>query len=61
MSPASVERCVQALMKDPDFKPQNGRTKEESAWAVCTKKYQESQALADRLEKHKLKNSRKGK
>jgi len=55
MSPASVERCVQALMRDPDFKPQNGRTKEESAWAVCTKKYQESQALADRLEKHKTK------
>lgn len=51
--PEQVERCVEAIMRDPDFKPQKGRTKEESAWAVCTAKYQESQALADRLEKHK--------
>jgi len=33
--PASVERCVEALKNDPKFKPKGGRTKEESAWAVC--------------------------
>lgn len=34
--PAELDRCVQALMDDPDFKPEEGRTKEESAYAVCT-------------------------
>jgi len=33
--PAELDRCVQALMDDPDFKPKEGRTKEESAYAVC--------------------------
>jgi len=33
--PASVERCVEALKNDPKFKPKDGKTKEESAWAVC--------------------------
>ena len=34
--PAKLDRCVADLMADPDFKPQEGRTKEESAHAVCT-------------------------
>jgi hypothetical protein len=33
--PAELDRCVSALMADPDFKPQAGRTKEQSAYAVC--------------------------
>jgi len=33
--PAELDRCVQHLMNDPDFKPKEGRTKEESAFAVC--------------------------
>jgi phage head maturation protease len=33
--PAAVERCVEALMSDPKFKPKGDKTKEESAWAVC--------------------------
>jgi FKBP-type peptidyl-prolyl cis-trans isomerase len=37
--PKKVEECVRALMNDPDFKPQKGRTKEESAWAVCQAKF----------------------
>lgn len=36
--PAKVEECVRSLMSDPDFKPQEGRTKEESAYAVCNSK-----------------------
>lgn len=36
--PADVERCVESLMADADFKPKGGRTKEESAWAVCQSK-----------------------
>ena len=32
---AKVERCVEHLMNDPKFKPKKGRTKKESAWAVC--------------------------
>ncbi len=30
-----MERCVKALMADSDFKPKKGRTKKESAIAVC--------------------------
>lgn len=37
--PKDVEECVRAIMADPDFKPQEGRTKEESAWAVCQAKH----------------------
>jgi len=33
--PAAVDRCVEHLMNDPNFKPRKGKTKEESAWAVC--------------------------
>jgi len=33
--PAEVDRCVQSLMTDPNFEPQTGRTKEESAHAIC--------------------------
>ena len=39
--PEWVDRCQKALMADPDFKPQEGRTKEESAWAVCQARYKE--------------------
>lgn len=34
--PESVERCVKKLMADPGFKPRKGRSKKESAWAICT-------------------------
>ena len=30
-----MEHCVAERMKDPGFKPQAGRTKEESAIALC--------------------------
>jgi len=36
--PKELDDCVRALMADPDFKPQAGRTKEESAYAVCQAK-----------------------
>lgn len=37
--PKKVEDCVKALMADPKFKPKGGRSKEESAWAVCQAKF----------------------
>lgn len=34
--PAAVERCVQDLLKDSKFRPnQKGKTRESSAWAIC--------------------------
>ena len=30
-----MERCVEGRMADPNFKPFKGRTKEQSANAVC--------------------------
>jgi predicted RNA-binding Zn-ribbon protein involved in translation (DUF1610 family) len=33
--PPKVDRCVQSLLADPKFKPQKGKTKEQSAWALC--------------------------
>lgn len=48
--PKQIERCVMALMNDPDFTPEPGRSKEESAWAICTAQYQESEAVAQTLE-----------
>lgn len=37
--PKQVEDCVKALMSDPEFKPKDGNTKEESAYAVCQSKF----------------------
>ena len=37
--PAKVDEIHDALMRDPDFKPIEGRTKEESAWAVAWSQY----------------------
>jgi len=33
--PERVDRCVESLMKDPNFKPRPGKTKRESSWALC--------------------------
>lgn len=33
--PASLDECVEAVLADPDFQPQEGRTPEESAYAIC--------------------------
>lgn len=32
---AAVDRCVKKLLADPKFKPRAGRTKKQSAIAVC--------------------------
>ncbi len=32
---SKLDRCVADLMDDPEFKPQAGRTKEQSAFAIC--------------------------
>jgi hypothetical protein len=39
--PKWVEDCVKEKMADSKFKPQEGKTKEESAWAVCQTIYKE--------------------
>lgn len=36
VKPAELDRCVQSLMEDPDFKPEDSdQTKEQAAFAVC--------------------------
>ncbi len=38
--PAEFDRCVRALMDDPDFKPRDpNQTKKDAAYAVCTAQY----------------------
>jgi hypothetical protein len=52
--PKEVEDCVRALMDDPDFEPLEGRTKEESAWAVCQEKFKEKCPCQDKLKTKSL-------
>jgi len=47
--PKAVHDLAKKLMRDPDFKPKYGRTKEQAAWAVATAQ----------LAKAKLKRARK--
>lgn len=37
--PVIVEECTKKILANPDFKPKKGKTKEESAWAICTAMY----------------------
>ena len=47
--PKSVEDCVRAILANPDFKSKKkGRTREQSAWAICNARYQERKALEKR-------------
>lgn len=43
--PKILDRCVTRLMDDPTFSPQDGHTKQQSAYAVCTEMLQESGIL----------------
>jgi len=45
--PAALEKCVSDLKKDPDFKPKDGKTKEESAYAVCTEAMKKAGKMSD--------------
>ena len=54
--PKEVEKIKDALIEDPDFKPQEGKTKEESAWAVAQSKYQSMQKFY--IFKELLKNNK---
>ena len=45
--PAEVERCVKKLMADPKFKPKDGKTKKESAFAVCQSAQKKQKAKED--------------
>lgn len=49
--PEALDRCVEALLSDPDFQPEDGQSREEAAYAICTMQLQESSAIADQLEK----------
>jgi len=49
--PAEVEKCVETLMDDPDFKPRDPKqTKEEAAWAVCVAAYKKKHGHAPDME-----------
>lgn len=40
--PEKLERCVQDLINDPDFKPKGGQDRKSAAFAVCTAALKES-------------------
>ncbi len=48
---ARIEKCVKGRMADPDFKPQKGRTKKESAIAVCKSAITRSKEFSKQLSK----------
>jgi len=48
---ARIESCVQKKMSDPNFKPQKGRTKKESAIAVCKAAISRSEEFSKQLSK----------
>lgn len=39
--PESVDACVESILADPNFKPKDGKTKKESAFAICNAEYKE--------------------
>jgi hypothetical protein len=47
--PEFVDRCVQSILADQNFQPQEGRTREESAFAICYAKWNELQSQAEGL------------
>jgi len=53
--PAFIDKCVNAIMKDPNFKPLKGRSKEESAYAICWSKYNEHKKVIKKLRGNKSK------
>lgn len=38
--PAEFDKCVRGMMSNPDFKPKEGKSKKDSAYAICTTQYQ---------------------
>ena len=46
-----IESCVNKLLADPKFKPKAGRTKKESAIAVCKSTITEATEFKNQLEK----------
>ena len=46
--PEWVENCVKGVLKNPNFKSKKGRTKKQSAWAICTDRYKDIQALSNK-------------
>jgi len=44
--PKEYDNCVKGIMGNPKFKPQKGRTKKESAHAICTKKFMKKHGIS---------------
>ena len=44
--PKEMDDCVKHLMADPNFKPKEGRSKEESAYAVCQSRMKEHREVS---------------
>ena len=53
--PKELEECVEKLMADPDFKPEDGEDKKSAAYALCTARMEESNVQEE--EKEMLENS----
>lgn len=45
--PKELDECVNALMNDPDFKPEKGKSKKESAFAICNAKLKDKSSELD--------------
>ena len=46
--PADVDACVRSLMADPNFQPEGGRSKEESAHAICQARMKEVNTMTEK-------------
>lgn len=44
--PKEYDDCVKGVMGNTDFKPQKGRTKKESAHAICTKQFMKKHGVS---------------
>jgi len=44
--PKEYDDCVKGIIGNPDFKPQKGRTKKESAYAICTKQFMKKHGIS---------------
>ena len=48
--PKALEECVEKLIADPDFKPENGEDRKSAAYAVCTARMKDSDVQEEKKE-----------
>ena len=48
--PKALEECVEQLISDPDFKPEDGEDRKSAAYAVCTARMKDSDVQEEKKE-----------